>query len=47
MDAFEGLSDVDQRAVVAFLRSLKMPLMDGNPLPQADGSPHAPKPGTN
>lgn len=44
---FETLSDADQLSVVTFLRSLKMPLMDGNPLPQEEGSPRVPNPGSD
>jgi hypothetical protein len=43
--AFEALADPDQLAVVAFLKTLKMPIMLNNPQPQQVGSPIAPNPG--
>ncbi|HXZ81814.1 MAG TPA: hypothetical protein VEG30_17940 [Terriglobales bacterium] len=43
--AFESLSDGDQLAVVSFLKTLQMPIMDNNPQPQEEGSPTAPNPG--
>jgi hypothetical protein len=43
--AFEALSDADQQAVVAFLKTLKMPIMLNNPPPQQAGSPVASNPG--
>ena len=46
-DAFEALSNSDQGAVVTFLKSLRMPIMDNNPPPQLDGSPTAPNPAGN
>jgi hypothetical protein len=45
-DMFDGLSDADQLAVVVFLKSLRMPVMDDNPAPQEEGSPRAPNPGS-
>lgn len=45
IDAFEGLSEPDQLAVVVFLKTLQMPIMDGNPMAQEDGSPRAANPG--
>ena len=44
-NSFKALADSDQLAVVKFLQSLKMPIMDDNPPPQAVGSPTAPNPG--
>jgi Di-haem oxidoreductase, putative peroxidase len=46
-DAFEALSNSDQIAVVTFLKSLRMPIMDNNPPPQLEGSPTAPNPAGN
>jgi hypothetical protein len=46
VNAFEGLPEPDQLAVVIFLKTLQMPVMDGNPAPQEAGSPRAPNPGT-
>jgi hypothetical protein len=43
--AYEALSDSDQLAVVTFLKSLKMPIMDDNPQPQEADSPLAANPG--
>ena len=43
--AFETLSDADQLAVVIFLKTLVMPIMSNNPLPQELGSPKARNPG--
>jgi hypothetical protein len=43
--AFEALPDADQLAVVNFLKTLMMPIMDNNPQPQEVGSPKAPNPG--
>jgi len=43
--AYEKLSDSDQLAIVTFLKTLKMPIMENNPPPQEEGSPHAPNPG--
>jgi hypothetical protein len=43
--AYEALSDADQLAVVAFLKTLKMPIMLNNPQPQEIGSPLAFNPG--
>jgi hypothetical protein len=42
---FENLSNADQLAVVAFLKTLKMPIMLHNPQPQEIGSPRAHNPG--
>jgi hypothetical protein len=41
---YEALSDADQSAVVAFLKTLQMPIMQSNPPPQQAGSPSAPNP---
>ncbi len=38
---FEALPDEDQVAVVAFLKTLRMPIMKNNPQPQEAGSPSA------
>jgi hypothetical protein len=46
-DAFEALSDEDQLAVVAFLKTLVMPIMGNNPQPQEEGSPRVRNPGRN
>ncbi len=46
-DAFEALSNSDQGAVVTFLKSLRMPIIDNNPPPQLEGSPTAQNPGGN
>jgi hypothetical protein len=43
-DAFEALPDADQLAVVAFLTTLRMPIMLNNPQPQEAGSPIVPNP---
>jgi len=43
--SFESLSEEDQLAVVKFLETLRMPIMDNNPLPQEIGSPRASNPG--
>jgi hypothetical protein len=43
--SFESLSPDDQLAVVKFLETLRMPIMDNNPLPQEIGSPRASNPG--
>jgi len=43
--SYEGLSDADQLAVVAFLKTLVMPIMDNNPLLQAAGAPRVNSPG--
>jgi hypothetical protein len=43
--AFEQLSDSDQLAVVTFLKTLQMPIMANNPMPQAANAPSAPNPG--
>jgi hypothetical protein len=45
VDAYEALSDADQRAVVTFLKTLVMPIMLNNPLPQEIGTPKARNPG--
>jgi hypothetical protein len=45
VDAYEALSDADQRAVVTFLKTLVMPIMLNNPFPQEAGTPTAPNPG--
>jgi hypothetical protein len=45
--SFETLPDPDQLAIVAFLRTLKMPVMDDNPSPQEAGSPHAANPASD
>lgn len=42
--AFEALPDSDQAAIVAFLKTLRMPIMKDNPLPQEEDSPSAPNP---
>jgi hypothetical protein len=38
---YEALGDADQRAIVAFLKTLKMPLINQNPNPQEAGSPRS------
>ncbi len=43
--AFEALPDADQLAIVRFLESLRMPIMENNPVPQEEGSPHVRNPG--
>lgn len=43
--SYESLSDADQLAVVAFLKTLVMPIMDNNPVPQAAGAPRVNSPG--
>jgi hypothetical protein len=43
--SYEGLSDADQLAVVAFLKTLVMPIMDNNPMSQAAGAPRVNSPG--
>lgn len=43
--AYENLPDADQLAIVAFLNTLQMPVMNDNPQPQEEGSPRAPNPG--
>ena len=45
--AFQALPDADQLAIVKFLDSQKMPIMDNNPIPQSEDSPSAPNPGGN
>jgi hypothetical protein len=45
--AFEALPDADQLAVVAFLKTLQMPIMPNNPQPQEADSPVADNPGGN
>ncbi|MBV8360025.1 MAG: hypothetical protein JO189_19125, partial [Deltaproteobacteria bacterium] len=36
---YEALSASEQSAIVAFLKTLRMPLISGNPNPQQPGSP--------
>jgi hypothetical protein len=43
--SYEALSSGDQLAVVKFLETLRMPIMDNNPFPQEIGSPRASNPG--
>jgi cytochrome c553 len=43
--AFDQLSDSDQLAIVTFLKTLQMPIMPNNPMPQAANAPTAPNPG--
>ena len=42
--AYQALPDSDQLAIVRFLKTLQMPIMDNNPMPQAQGAPKAPNP---
>ncbi|MGH8679408.1 MAG: hypothetical protein ACREUQ_13790 [Burkholderiales bacterium] len=43
--SYAALSSGDQLAVVKFLETLRMPIMENNPLPQEIGSPRASNPG--
>jgi hypothetical protein len=43
--SYESLSDADQLAVVAFLKTLVMPIMENNPMSQAAGTPEVNSPG--
>ncbi|MGH7933370.1 MAG: di-heme oxidoredictase family protein [Candidatus Binataceae bacterium] len=42
---YEALPDSDQKAIVAFLKTLKMPIIAGDPEPMAAGSPRADREG--